>query len=103
MAYRDYNGKITIDEVAAKKDINRINEAILKMENAGNSINQLVQQGTQMKGQSAQALVSKGSELKKQIDKLINSLQAESSSISKAVAKYKRIDQEVKAAMERNS
>jgi uncharacterized protein YlxW (UPF0749 family) len=56
-----------------------------------------------MKGQSAQALVSKGSELKKQIDKLINSLQAESSSISKAVAKYKRIDQEVKAAMERNS
>ncbi len=101
MAYRDYNGQITIDEVAAKNDVRRINEAISKLEASKNSMNQLIQQSNEMKGATAQAIEAKASELKRQIEALINTLNQEAYAINQTVAKYKRLDQEVKLAIQR--
>lgn len=101
MGYKDYNGKITIDEVAANKDVKRFREAISKLEAARNSVNQLIQQGSQTRGNTGNAIVSKGNEIKRQLDMLINNLNNEISVINKTVAKYKRLDQEVKAMITR--
>ena len=102
MAYRDYNGKITIDEVAAKNDVKKINAAIAKLETARNSVNQLMQQSSVMKGETGQAIVSKSGEMKRNLDALINNLRQEVTAINQTVAKYKRLDQQVKAAIQRS-
>lgn len=101
MAYRDYNGKITIDETAARNDIRKINAAIAKLEAARNSVNHLIQQASSMKGQTGQAIVSKSGELQKQLNDLIGNLSTEVTAINQTVAKYKRLDQQVKAAIRR--
>lgn len=97
MAYKDFNGKITIDEVAARQDIEKINIAIMKLEEAKNALNQVIQQGTHTKGSTGSAIVSKGSELKKQLDIMTNNLNNEVRAIRQTVEKYKRLDAEVKA------
>lgn len=101
MAYRDYNGKITIDETAAKNDIRKINAAIAKLEAARNSVNHLIQQGATMKGQTGQAIVSKSGDLQKHLNDLIRNLRQEVTAINQTVSKYKRLDQQVKAAIQR--
>lgn len=97
MAYKDYNGKIMIDEVAANNDIKKLRQAIGKLEESKNAINQVIYQGNQTKGAVGTAIVTKGNELKGQLQSLINNLNSEISSINQTVAKYKRLDQEVKA------
>ena len=42
MAYHDYNGRITIDDAAAARDIRKIKSAIEKLNDASNSMNQLL-------------------------------------------------------------
>lgn len=101
MAYRDYNGKITIDELAAKRDIQKINEAVKRLEKARDNLNQLISQGSAMKGSSGEALVSKGVELKRRVEKLISNLQQEVAFINGTIEKYKRLDREVKEAIQR--
>lgn len=101
MAYRDHNGKITIDETAAKRDVQRINASVAKLEAARNSVNHLMQQSSAMKGQTGQAIAAKSGELQKKLDDLIVDLRREVIAINQTVAKYKRLDQEVKAAIQR--
>ncbi|MCM1244434.1 MAG: hypothetical protein NC293_02180 [Roseburia sp.] len=101
MAYRDYNGKITIDENAAKNDVRKINAAIAKLETARGSVSHLIQQSSAMKGQTGQAIASKSGELQKNLDVLIRNLRQEVTAINQTVAKYKRLDQQVKAAIQR--
>lgn len=102
MAYKDYNGKITIDETAAKKDVQKIKAAIAKLEAARSSVNQLMQQSSAMKGQTGQAIASKSSEMSRNLDNLIRNLQKEVTAINQTVAKYKRLDQQVKQAIQRS-
>ena len=42
MAYHDYNGRITIDDAVAARDIRKIKSAIEKLNDASNSMNQLL-------------------------------------------------------------
>ena len=73
MAYRDENGKITIDDVAAGEDIK--------------------------KGQTAQAIYDKSQELINQIQRLDNNLEETTNYIRHVLAVYKAKDEMLKAIM----
>ena len=64
MAYRDYNGKITIDEVAAGSDVRKISAAIRKLEAARDAANRMVQEAASLKGQTGAAIEEKGRQMK---------------------------------------
>ena len=100
MAYRDQNGKITIDEKAAQKDIYQINMSIERLEKARKALNDLIQQSASMHGKMGSAIVEKGSGLLNDINTLIQNLYQEKKAIEQTVAKYRRIDQQVKAAIQ---
>ncbi len=63
MAYRDENGKITIDDVAAGEDIRKIERAQAILQNALQSLRAAQTEGANSKGQTAQAIYDKSCEL----------------------------------------
>ena len=73
MAYRDENGKITIDDVAAGEDIRKIEQA--------------------------QAIYDKSQELINQIQRLDNNLEETTNYIRHVLAVYKAKDEMLKAIM----
>ena len=73
MAYRDENGKITIDDVAAGEDIRKI--------------------------ERAQAIYDKSQELINQIQRLDNNLEETTNYIRHVLAVYKAKDEMLKAIM----
>ena len=97
MAYRDFNGTITIDEAAANRDISKINQVIPKLKGARSSLMTLRGQAISTKGETGNALQEKTSELISQIDKQIAHLEATTSLIKRTVRHYQILDQKVKA------
>lgn len=75
MAYRDENGKITIDDVAAGEDIRKIERAQAILQNALQSLRAAQTEGANSKGQTAQAIYDKSQELINQIQRLDNNLE----------------------------
>ena len=55
MAYKDENGKITIDDVAAGEDIRKIERAQSILQNALQSLRAAQTEGANSKGETAQA------------------------------------------------
>lgn len=96
MALYDENGKITIDEIAAQNDIKRINAAIHSLNNSKAAIQNLINQASGGQGQTTNAILEKATELKGQIDAMINRLNETSWFISKTVSHYQWVDQQVK-------
>ena len=94
MAYRDENGKITIDDVAAGEDIRK---AILQ--NALQSLRAAQTEGANSKGQTAQAIYDKSQELINQIQRLDNNLEETTNYIRHVLAVYKAKDEMLKAIM----
>ena len=70
MAYRDENGKITIDDVAAGEDIRKIERAQAILQNALQSLRAAQTEGANSKGQTAQAIYDKSQELINQIQSI---------------------------------
>ena len=97
MAYRDFNGTITIDEAAANRDISKINQTIPLLKNAKSSLITLRNQAAATKGETGNALQEKSSELIRQIDSQIAHLEATASMIRRVVRHYQILDQKVKA------
>ena len=95
MAYRDENGKITIDDVAAGEDIKK--QAILQ--NALQSLRAAQTEGANSKGQTAQAIYDKSQELINQIQRLDNNLEETTNYIRHVLAVYKAKDEMLKAIM----
>ena len=96
MSYIDYNGNITIDEVAARRDITRIN-------NAGNSLNQafatvdhLISELSNMEGEAVSAALDKAHELRKRIVQLCDNLEASATLINTTVVQYQTLDRNVR-------
>ncbi len=96
MAYRDHRGRITIDEVAARKDIKRIDEAIQRLNMARSALNQLHSTSVSIKGNTGHALEEKSMEIIGRLNASISYLEMTKSAVQKTVAKYQRLDREVK-------
>lgn len=100
MAFKDQNGKITIDEVAAKNDILRIESAINSLNNSRQAINNLIHQATNGQGQASTAVIEKASEMRGQIDDMVRRLKETSSFISQTVSYYQKLDMQIKQEIE---
>lgn len=96
MAYYDENGKITIDEVAANKDIKRLREAAKILKESQASIRNLQRQSGDMQGLTALAIQEKGTEMEKKLGQMITKLESTADYIQKVVANYRRKDEELK-------
>ena len=92
MAYRDENGKITIDDVAAGEDIRKIERAQAILQNALQSLRAAQTEG-------AQAIYDKSQELINQIQRLDNNLEETTNYIRHVLAVYKAKDEMLKAIM----
>ena len=99
MAYRDENGKITIDHVAAGEDIRKIERAQAILQNALQSLRAAQTEGANSKGQTAQAIYDKSQELINQIQRLDNNLEETTNYIRHVLAVYKAKDEMLKAIM----
>ena len=96
MAYYDYNGTITIDENAARADINRIQSAIPKLTAVSGILERMIQEGCSAQGETALAIVEKAGDLNRQVSQLTALLREESQLIQQTVARYQLLDQQVK-------
>ena len=97
--YRDENGKITIDDVAAGEDIRKIERAQAILQNALQSLRAAQTEGANSKGQTAQAIYDKSQELINQIQRLDNNLEETTNYIRHVLAVYKAKDEMLKAIM----
>ena len=100
MAYYDYNGTITIDENAARADINRIQSAIPKLTAVSGILERMIQEGCSAQGETALAIVEKAGDLNRQVRQLTALLREESQLIQQTVARYQLLDQQVKQTIE---
>lgn len=100
MAYYDYNGTITIDEQAARRDIQKLNSVLPSLEAAKRTLERLNEEGGNTKGSTGQAIVEKSSELVKRLNDMIRAMQETRNCIEQTVRHYQKLDQEVKAAIQ---
>ena len=96
MAFKDANGKITIDEVAAQRDISNIRAAIEHLRTADTLLTQMIHTASEFSGETGKALVDTCSELQKQIRALTDFSENTTLSIDKTVKRYEQIDRELK-------
>ena len=99
MAYYGDDGRLTIDEVAANSDINKIRSARAILEDAKASLNTLLSTATMYQGNTALSIQEKAQELLQKIDRLNSNLVDTESYIQSVVNKYQMIDLELKALM----
>lgn len=92
MAYYDENGRITIDEVAANNDINKLKKTKESLEIALRYINQIKVLEDEFQGNFVAPMNSAFVELEKGITELISIIEALSLAIDKTVKKYRQID-----------
>lgn len=97
MAYRDENGRITIDEDAAKRDIRNIDDAIASLDGALKAIENIMARAADQKGKAMTATINKANQLKKRISLLKNELNGNKDVIRGTVSKYRQIDAAIKA------
>ena len=102
MAYHDENGKLTIDEAAANRDIKRLREAANILKDSRASIRSLRQQSTDMQGLAAQAIQEKSTEMEKKLTQMIDKLEDTADYIQKVVKRYQKIDEDLKKLIERS-
>lgn len=99
MAYYDYNGTITIDEQAARSDIQKIQNALPNLQAAKSALDRLISEGSTTQGNTGTAIVEKANELNTRLAQLIQALEETKSCIQQTVVHYQRLDAEVKAAI----
>lgn len=99
MALYDENGTITIDENAADYDIRRINEALFHLQNSRAALNNLIKQAVDYQGNTGTAIIEKATELRSQVDDMINRLNETATFIRRTVDHYQWLDHQVKEAI----
>lgn len=92
MSYYNASGQITIDEAAANADIQKIRNAITKLEDSKNSIGRLKASASSMQGQTGTAIVEQCARLDAQVSGLIQKLNSSITYIRRTVEKYKEED-----------
>ncbi len=103
MAYRDENGRITIDEQAAQKDIRRLREAANILKDSRASIRSLRQQSGDMQGLAVSAIQDKSLEMDKKLTEMIEKLEGTADYIQKVVRHYQKIDEDLKKIIQQTA
>lgn len=100
MAFHDDKGRITIDEQAAAQDIRRLREAADILKESREAIRSLQRQSGDMQGKAASAIQAKGQEMEKELARMIEKLENSADFIRKTVEHYRRLDEELKRAIQ---
>lgn len=92
MAYRDIDGRITIDEVAAMSDINKTLEAADKLRRSGAVLQQIIAELQQYQGETVNGTIEKSQEMLRNVNNLLNNLDKTQDYIRRVVAHYRAVD-----------
>lgn len=95
MSYLDENGKILIDDVAAKGDIKKLIEAKAKLEVALGSLSTITTLNSELSGPTATAISETTMVLKSYIETQITNINTTIENINGTVNKYKTIDSDL--------
>ena len=96
MEFRDSDGRITIDEAAAQKDIKQLRLSIEKMETALNELNEILVQAEEFSGNTGTQIREASVLMIQNIQKSIKNTEDAIDQIQKTVSKYQLLDQKVK-------
>ena len=100
MAYRDANGKITIDEVAAKKDIDNLTFSMECLIAVSEMMKEINMASFEFNGHTAVEIQTYSDELMKLISTLSNDVSETISLIENTVKKYQEIDRSLKETID---
>lgn len=96
MAYHDANGRITIDELAAQRDIGLLKESAELLNEAENILRDVQVLVSETESPVTVKLQDAGEYLRKNVTQLSDAMQQLSTGIQKTVSKYQEIDRELK-------
>ena len=101
MKLRDSNGQIMIDDKAAEDDINKLNKAILALDDVRLALYSVKEKAeVSWAGAAQEAFKSKDDELTKAIKDTIEKIVRTKKAIGDTVEHYKEIDRKLKATVE---
>lgn len=100
MAYHDQNGNITIDDEAAKRDVQRMKEAISYLTESRDRMRKLMEMSSSGQGEALSAITEKAGEMINKINDMIARLDESIGFINKTVQHYFMVDQEIKKAVQ---
>ena len=96
MAFKDENGKITIDEIAAQQDIRNLNKSKESLLTAIDHLKEIVAIAAEFSGNTGTAIGETALQLQKQIQATIDSIDTTSNNIDTTIKKYQAIDAALK-------
>lgn len=96
MVYHDANGRITIDELAAQRDIGLLKESAELLNEAENILRDVQVLVSETESPVTAKLQDAGEYLRKNVTQLSAAMQQLSTGIQKTVSKYQEIDRELK-------
>lgn len=97
MTLHDRNGKITIDEAAAQRDIDHLRKSCELVKQAEETMKSIEAISADFSGDSGVAIHEAGYRLMKDYDKLAAELESIMNLISSTVEKYQKMDAELKS------
>ena len=100
MALYDQTGKITIDEVAARKDIEKLQQTSETLTEVYKSIELINSMVLEFDNLTNKNIIESCSALKRSINNLKEESSETSKYIDEIVKKYQRIDQQIKAQIQ---
>lgn len=103
MAYRNSDGRITIDEDVALLDVQTAGEAEEILRNATSKLRELISEAQAYEGETVRAIIEKATEMLQRTEKLIRNLEDAQSYTKKVVAHYKLVDEKCKEALQSNT
>lgn len=99
MAFRDENGRITIDEIAAASDIRHIESAKEHLSLALNLLTTMNNKTLECSGKTGASISEACVTLQKQVQQLLEASSVTQERIDNVVKKYEKIDSDLKDLM----
>lgn len=100
MAFKDENGRITIDEIAAERDVLQLYKSKQALEDALNLVKQIKIEVSEFSGITGETILDSSNHIQAQIDELISETETTIESIKQVVSKYQAIDADIKSKIE---
>lgn len=96
MAFRDENGKITIDEIAAQQDVRNLNRSKENLVSSVNYCKEILAIASEFSGSTGTVITESAIMLQKQIENAIQNIDVAVQNIDSTVKKYQAIDSELR-------
>ncbi len=96
MAFKDQNGKITIDEVAAAQDVRNLNKSKESLLDAVSRLKEIQAVASEFSGKTGTVITETAVQLEKEISAAIASVDETVANIQGTVQKYQAIDSHLK-------